>query len=337
MDRFDSMTAFAKVVECGSFAAAARRLRLSPAAVSTRVPDLEARLGVRLLNRTTRTVSLTEIGRIFHGQCTQLLAHLEEAERMASERQTTPRGLLRLNASPSFGMLHLAPAIAHFTARHPAVSVELVLSDQMVDLVEEGFDLAVRAEPVPDSSFIACRLAPCRTVVCGAPRYLDKRGTPKSPYDLSAHDCLILSTSPGPGEWAFTGAGGAEIRVRVAGSLRANSSGALRAAAIEGQGLILEHTCAVGGELKAGRLVPVLTNYAPPPAAICAIYPHNRHLPAKVRAFVDFLVARYGQDPDRDEWRHNIPRSAGETVAAGDEPGPGLPRLRTCHASGVLL
>ena len=311
MDRFDSMTAFVKVVECGSFAGAARRLNLSPAMVTTHVRELEARLGVQLLNRTTRKVSPTEVGRGFYERCTHLLADLEETEQAASQLQTTPRGVLRLNASPSFGTMHLAPAIAHFTARYPEVSVELTLTDRVVDMIDEGFDLAVRAESLADSSLIVRRLAPCRIAVCGAPGYLDKRGMPRTPADLAAHNCLTLSTSPSYGEWAFIGPGGDEQRIRVSGNLRANNSGALVSAAVEGQGLIREQTCTVGEDLKAGHLVPVLTEYRLPEGAICAVYPHSRHLSAKVRTFVDFLVARFGHDPDWDEWRRGTLRRRG--------------------------
>ncbi|HUZ73772.1 MAG TPA: LysR family transcriptional regulator [Stellaceae bacterium] len=325
MDRFDGMMAFTKVVECGGFSSAARCLGLSVAAVTVRVQNLEARLGVRLLNRTTRKVGLTEVGRMYYERCSHLLADLEETERAATEQQAVPRGVLQLNASPSFGILHLAPAIAHFTARYPEVSVELILTDRMVNLIEEGFDLAVRAESVPDSSLIARRLAPCRTVVCGALSYLEKRGMPNTPADLAAHNCLILSTSPNAGEWVFTGPNGEEHRVRVSGSLRANNAGALVAAAVAEQGLILEQTCTVGAELTAGRLLPVLTDYTLPEAAIRAIYPHSRHLSAKVRTFVDFLLARFGHDPDWDEWRRRAPQHRAvecESGAGGEECCP---------------
>jgi len=166
--------------------------------VTTRVQDLEARLGVRLLNRTTSKVSLTEVGRIFYEQSTHLLANLEEAERAATEEQTIPRGVLCLNASPSFGMLHLAPAIAPFTARYSEVSVELTLTDRVIDLIEDGFDLAVRAESLANSSLIARRLAPCRTTVRGAPRFLDERGMPRTPSDLTAHSTRVRGVQFNP-------------------------------------------------------------------------------------------------------------------------------------------
>ena len=329
MDRFDSMTVFVKVVECGSFTGAARRLHLSPAMVTTHVRDLEARLGVQLLNRTTRNVSATEVGQSFYERCTHLLADLEEIEEAASELQRTPRGVLRLNASPAFGMLHLAPAIAHFTAHYPEVSIELTLTDRVVAMIEEGFDLAVRAEALPDSSLIVRQLAPCRIAVCGAPSYLEKRGMPPTPADLAGHNCLTLSTAPSYGEWSFVGPTGDEQRIRVSGNLRANNSGALVSAAVAGQGLIREQTCTVGEDLKAGRLVPVLTEYRLPEGAICAVYPHSRHLSAKVRTFVDFLVARFGHDPDWDEWRRGrLRRQSGEgerIAGSGNCCGPFKP------------
>lgn len=332
MDRFDSMNAFVKVVDCGSFSGAARRLNLSPAVVTTRVQDLEARLGIRLLNRTTRKVILTDVGRSFYDRCTRLLADLAETEQVAGELQATPRGILHLNASLSFGVVHLVPAIGDFTARYPEVSVELTLTDRVVDLIEEGFDLAVRAEPLPDSSYIARRLAPCRMAVCGAPTYLDKRGIPRTPAELTAHNCLTLSsTSRMSGEWLFTGPEGNEHRVRVSGSLRTSNTNALVAAAVQGQGLILEHTCIVGQHLKAGRLVPVLTDYRLQEGAIRAVYPHSRHLSAKVRTFVDFLAARFGHDPDWDDWRHGTlhhPRAKGEAVMGRGDCSLSLGRRR---------
>ncbi|MBB4517481.1 DNA-binding transcriptional LysR family regulator [Paraburkholderia fungorum] len=320
------MTAFAKVVECGTFSGAARRLHIAPPVITRRVQDLEFHLGVRLFNRTTRRICLTEVGQMFYERCVRILAELEETENAASLQQAELRGVLRVNASLSFGMLHLAPAIAHFTARYPEVSVELTLTDRVVDLIEEGFDLAVRAEPLPDSSLVARRLAPCRSVVCAAPSYLTGRGVPRSPADLTAHNCLTLSTSLNSAEWVFTDAERHAQRVRVAGNLRANSSGALVAAAIEGQGLILEQTCTVGEELKAGRLVAVLTDYGLPEAAIHAAFPHRLLLSGKVRTFVDFLAARFGHDPDWDDWRRGMsPQPAAEApcdCVAIDEAQP---------------
>jgi DNA-binding transcriptional LysR family regulator len=190
VDRFDNMRVFAKVVESASFAGAAARLGISASMVTLHVKELEERLGVRLLNRTTRKVSLTETGRAYYERCTRLLADLEETEQAVSDMHSAPRGELRVNAAPTFGILQLAPAIADFTTRFPAISVELMLSVRIADLVDEGFDVAVWVGELPDSSLIAHQLAPCRMVVCGAPSYFDKHGKPRTPADLTAHNCL---------------------------------------------------------------------------------------------------------------------------------------------------
>src|SRR6266403_1503130 len=194
VDRFDNMRVFAKVVENGSFTGAAERLGISASMVSQHVKELEERLAARLLNRTTRKVSLTEVGRAYYERCTRLLADLEEIEQAVSDMHAAPRGELRVNATPTFGILQLAPTIADFTTRFPAISVELMLSERMVDLIEEGFDVAVRVGELPDSSLIARQLAPCRMVVCGAPSYFEKHGKPRTPADLTAHNCLMAGT-----------------------------------------------------------------------------------------------------------------------------------------------
>lgn len=303
MDRFTTLTVFARVVACGSFAGAARQLNMSPAAVSGHVQALEARLGTRLLNRTTRSLALTEIGQVFYERSAHILAELEKTEHLAGELQKAPRGLLRINATPSFGDLHIAAAVADFTARYPDISVELIATSRFADLVEEGFDLAVRTEAPPESSLIVRRIAPLRLVVCGAPGYLEKHGVPQLPQDLAAHNCLRLSEPTFRDEWCLTGADRKEMWTPVAGTLRANTTVALRAAALRGQGLALLPTFLVGDDLKSGRLVPVLSDFTPADGAIRAIYPHSRHLSAKVRIFIDFLVDRFGSDPDWDAWR----------------------------------
>ena len=300
MDRFTELTVFTRVIANGGFAAAARQLNMSPAAVTSHVQTLEERLGTRLINRTTRRLSLTEVGKVFHDRAVAHLAELEETERIAGELQTAPRGLLRVNVTPSFGDIHLAAAAADFMERYPDISVELIATSRFVDLVEEGFDLAVRTEPLPESSLIARRIAPVHLVVCGAPAYFAKRGIPQVPADLSAHNCLTLSERAFREHWGLTGTNGEEIWVAVAGTLRANTTVALRAAALHGHGLALLPTFLVGEDLEAGRLVSVLRAYTPPDAAIRAVYPHRRNS-AKVRTFIDFLVARFGDDRDRQD------------------------------------
>jgi DNA-binding transcriptional LysR family regulator len=211
---------------------------------------------------------------------------------------------LRINAVPSFGILHLAPAIADFTARFPGISVELMLSEHPVDLIAEGFDVAVRLEEMPDSSLIARQLAPCRMVVCGAPSYFERHGVPRTPADLTAHNCLTPAGNVLPyyHAWHLTAADGTALNISPIGNLRSNSGAVLKVAALAGHGLACLPTFFVGEALQSGRLVTVLDDYIAPPLTLRALYPHNRHLSAKVRAFVDFLAERFGREPPWDNW-----------------------------------
>jgi DNA-binding transcriptional LysR family regulator len=302
MDRITGLSVFAKVVEGSSFAAAARHFGLSPAMVSKHIVALEERLGARLLNRTTRRVSPTEIGRVFYERATRILADIDDAEQEAGALQATPRGLLRVSGPLSFGTRQLGPAIADFLAACPAVEIDVTLSDRVADLVEEGFDLAIRIGRLADSSLIARRIAPCLVVACAAPAYLKKHGAPRVPADLAAHNCLGYSYAALRNEWRFTGPEGTQS-VRVAGRLNANNGDILRLAALGGEGIILQPSFIVADDLAAGRLVPILPGYAPDELAIHAVYPHSRHLSVKVRSFVDFLVARFGQQPEWERWR----------------------------------
>ena len=297
MDRFDNMRVFAKVVESGGFTSAAVRLGMSASMVSQHVKELEERLSVRLLNRTTRKVSLTETGRAYYQRCTRLLADLEETEHAASDMHAAPRGELRVNSWPSFGVRHLALAVADFTARFPAISVELMLSDRMADLIDDGFDVAVRAEPLHDSSLIARQLAPLRIVVCGAPSYFETHPKPRTPADLKDHNCLTMTGSALYRMWHLRAADGTAIDIAPVGNLHSNISSVLETAALAGHGLAWLPTYLCCDALRSGRLVTVLDDYMAPPYAIRALYPHNRHLSAKVRAFVDFLAARFGREP----------------------------------------
>src|SRR6266404_4350809 len=290
MDRFDNMRVFTKVVESGSFVGAAARLGISASMVSQHVKELEERLAARLLNRTTRKVSLSETGRAYYERCTRLLADLEETEQAVSDMHAAPRGELRVNATPSFGILQLAPAIADFTARSPAISGELI---------EEGFDVAVRVELIPDSSLIARQLSPCRVVVCGAPSYFERHGTPRTPADLTIHNCLTVAVTGLSyyRAWHLTAADGTALNISPIGNMRTNSGAVLKVAALAGHGLVCLPTYLVGDALQSGRLMTVLDDYTAPPLALRALYPHNRHLSAKVRAFVDFLTARFEREP----------------------------------------
>jgi DNA-binding transcriptional LysR family regulator len=301
MDRLTAMEAFVRVVEKGGFTAAAEDLRLSRAMVSKHVQDLEAHLGARLLNRTTRKLSLTEAGRVYYDRSTQLLAELAETEEAVGELQAKPRGRLRVNAPVSFGSLHLAAAIADYMAAYRDVVVELTLNDRIVDLVEEGYDVAVRVARLADSSLIARRLAPCRHVVCASPGYLKRHGRPEHPADLARHNFLGYSYSAAGDERRFDGPDGS-MSIQLKGTLQANNGDALCAAAVAGGGIAILPTFIAGSDILAGRLMTILPQYRIPEIAIYALYPPGRHLSVKVRSFVDFLVPRFGERPSWDVW-----------------------------------
>jgi DNA-binding transcriptional LysR family regulator len=300
MDRMTAMTVFVQVVEAESFSSAARRLGLPKSSVSMHVSRLEEWLGAQLLHRTTRRLALTEVGRAYYERCAQIVREVEEAELEAASSHAAPRGRLKVNAPMSFGHLHLAPAIADFVGRHPDVRVEATLDDRAVSAIEGGFDLTLRvAPPLADSSLIARRLAPNRLVVCAAPAYLARHGVPRRPADLARHNCLLYSNLGDA--WRFTGREDAES-VTVAGSLRTNNGDALRAAALRGVGLVQLPTFIVGPDLARGALERVLGPYEDRSTAIWALYSPTRHLSAKVRAFIDFLAARFGPRPEWDAW-----------------------------------
>jgi DNA-binding transcriptional LysR family regulator len=288
MDRLASMQAFVQVVDSGSFAGAAKRLAASPAAVTHHVQALEDRLGVQLLNRTTRRLSLTEVGRTFYQHSAQILAQVEEAERSATLLQTTPRGLLRLNTSEGIARV-VMPLIAGFTAAHPEMSFDVVLTDRMVDMVEGGFDLALRAGPLPDSSLISRKLALGKLILCAAPDYLARRGAPQRPEDLAGHNCLIYQMLGN--EWRFNGRAG-DVAVAVSGNLRSNSLEAVRRAALSGQGIGLLAAVVVAEDLQKGALVRLLPEYDANEVVIQAVYPASRHLSVKTRSFLGFLAQR---------------------------------------------
>ncbi|HET8728488.1 MAG TPA: LysR family transcriptional regulator [Alphaproteobacteria bacterium] len=300
MDRLTAMATFVRIAELGSLSAAARADGVPKSSVSKQLAALEGHLGARLLNRTTRGLSLTEVGRAYLERCRVILDVVEEAEALTTSLHAEPRGMLRVNAPVSFGFLHLAPAVPEFIARHSGVEVDLVMNDRRVDLIEEGFDLAVRIGPLADSSMIARRLGAYRMVVCGSPDYLARRGEPAVPEELTTgHACLCYAGDGGDG-WRFLTPGGERV-VRVRGPLRANNGDALRAAALGGLGLTQLPTFLVADDLANGALVAVLTGYEPDPLPVHALYPPGRHLSGKVRAFVDFLIERlaHGAAADR--------------------------------------
>jgi DNA-binding transcriptional LysR family regulator len=293
MDRFTAMQVFARVVEDGSFAKAADRLGISTSACSRHIAELEAHLDVRLLNRTTRRLSLTESGQAFYERCVQVLTDLAEAEQAAAMSTTRPRGTLKLSCGISFGVRHIARLVGAFAARHPEVRFDVQLSDRFVDLVEEGFDLAIRIGESPTQNLIARKLGETRLVPCAAPVYLREHGAPVTPADLAQHACLTYEYLPQRSNWRFQDRAGGEHTVRVAGPVHANNADLLAAAAVEGIGIAMEPDFVVGADLAAGRLVRILADYVPAPTSIYAVYPSRRHLSAKVRAFVDFLAERF--------------------------------------------
>ena len=301
MQDLNAMLVFARVVEEGGFSAAAEKLALSKSAISKQVAKLEDQLGVRLLNRTTRRISLTEAGELFFVRAQEVVAAAEAAEQAATSLQDNPRGTLRLNAPVSFGRRHLGPAIPEFLFDHPDLSIDMTLTDRFVDLVKEGYDMAIRIGNMPDSSLIQRRLCDMRPMVLASPDYLVRRGTPGTPVELTRHSCLCYAYLATGDEWRFAGPEGV-IRVRVGGQMRANNGDVLMEAAIAGMGIVQLPSFICSDAVRDGRLVPILTDYALPPGAIHAVYPHARHVSTKVRAFVDFLAQRFGSKPywDRD-------------------------------------
>mgnify|MGYP006271823903 FL=1 len=297
MDRLAAIEAFVQVAETGSFSEAARRLRASKSVISRQVSTLEAELGARLFHRTTRSLTLTEAGQGYFSRVGQILTDLEEANLAVTQLQSAPRGKLRINAPMSFGFLHLASALPDFMARYPEVELDVSMTDRFVDLVDEGFDVAVRIAALQDSSLIARRLAPIRLAVCASPAYLKQKGEPRDPQDLHAHTCILNSNMATAQEWKFMGRDGKPLAVKVESKISINNGDAMRIAALGGLGLTILPTFIVGRDLQSGALVSVLSEYLAQPLALHALYPHARHLSPKVRAFVDFLAERFGPRP----------------------------------------
>jgi DNA-binding transcriptional LysR family regulator len=287
MDQLSAMRVYVRVVDELSFTAAARALGLPRSSVSRQIAALEEHLGARLLNRSTRTMALTEVGRGYYERCVRILSDLDEAEAAVTSLQTSPRGTLRVTAPLSFGQLYLGPPIARFLTRFEDVDVEVSLSDRVVDVVEEGFDVAVRIGRLPDSTLIARKLGSDSAVLCAAPAYLARRGTPRSLVDLRAHDCLRYAFQT----MGWRTADGEVIAVK--GRMLSNNGELLREAALAGHGVLLSPTFIVGPDLDRGALVRVLPDVAFDEAGIYAVYAHSRHLSAKVRHFVDFLAAEF--------------------------------------------
>lgn len=301
LDRVTGMQVFAKVAALGSFSAAARALSMSPAMATKHVVAIEERLGARLFHRTTRKLTLTDAGARYREACERILAEIEEAEATAAADVAEARGLLRVNGPLSFGFREIAPALADFTGLYPRVTIDLGLTDRFVDLVEEGWDLAVRIGSLRNSTLIARKLAPIHVVLCAAPAYLAAHGTPRTTADLARHNCLgyTLPTPAAADRWLFGRDG--SVVVPVSGTLRANSGDAVRTAAVAGLGLIYQPTFLVAEDLRGGRLVCIhLDHPAAEFGSVYAVFAPTRRLPAKARLFIEFLASRWAGEPPWD-------------------------------------
>ena len=292
MDRFEEMQAFAAVVDAGSFVRAAEALQVSKTAVSRLIGDLEARLGVRLLHRTTRKLSLTVEGEVFHARCNELLAGVEEAEAEVTARADEAVGPLRLNVPVSFGLMHLAPLWPAFMAQHPNVTLDVTLADRIVDLVEEGYDLAVRIARLPSSSLVSRRLTTTRLVLCASPEYLRRHGTPAHPAEIARHAVCSYTLLAMGEHWAFEGPQG-PVSVKVTPRMRSNSGDTCCAAALQHQGLVLQPSFMVGTHLRSGALVEVLPQYRSIELGVYAVYASRKYVTPKVRVLIDFLVEAF--------------------------------------------
>ena len=294
MDRFHEMQVFAAVVEAGGFTAAAHVLDMSKAAVSRYVAELEQRLGVRLLHRTTRKLSPTTEGEIFYARCRELLDRLADAEAEIGGHGGEANGLLKLSVPVTFGLMHLAPLWPALLVRHPGLTLDVTLSDRVADLVEEGFDAAVRIGQLPASSLIARRLAATRMVACASPDYLQGRGMPLHPDELRRHEVISYSLFASGETWTFSGPDG-EVSVKVAPRMRTNSGDTCRAAALQHQGIIFQPSFIVGADLVAGRLQEILPGYRAAELGIHVVYPSRKFVSPKVRVLVDFLVDAFAE------------------------------------------
>ncbi|MEC4723207.1 LysR family transcriptional regulator [Noviherbaspirillum sp. CPCC 100848] len=298
MDKLRSMEIFVAVIDSGSFTAAAERFGISPVMVGKHMRQLEERLGARLLARTTRRQSLTEIGRQYGERCRQILADIAAAETGAEAMRATPRGLLRVSAPVTFGSQRLAAAVADYLAQHPEVSVELVLNDRVVDMVEEGIDASIRIGNLDDSGLVARALLPYRMQICASPDYLARAGVPKTPPDLARHQCLDYLHWSRHLRWKLAGGGSPGDEGAQAGApasrFRSNNGQALRMAALRGYGIVMQAEMLLEEDIAAGRLQPLLQDYLPEPRPMHLLYPRDRQPTPKLTSFIDFMLARFG-------------------------------------------
>lgn len=302
-DVVHGMLVFTKVVQAGSLSAAARELGVSTAVVSRTLAALEARLGVRLVNRTTRSLHLTDEGASYYETSQRILAEIDEADAAVTSRHIEPQGVLKVALPASFGHQHIAPLIPRFAELYPKIELALSLSDRLINLIEEGFDLAVRIAELKDSSLAARKLAPNRRVVCASPAYLREHGEPKTPQDLTRHNCLVAAWEQGFAmTWEYKNPVNKRGSVRVSGRYACDNWEVLREWAIAGLGVALKSTWDVRRQLEDGSLVPLFPGYDfDTDVGIYAVYPHRRHLPAKTRVFIDFLAESFGPEPYWDK------------------------------------
>jgi DNA-binding transcriptional LysR family regulator len=300
MHSLDDMAIFAAVVDAGGFSSAAKVLGISTPVVSKRVSTLEAQLGAKLLFRTTRRISLTEVGGIFYNHCQRVVAEAKEAEAAVTYLNAAPRGLLRITAPVTFGSHQVAAALPDFLQRYPEVQVEMDVTDRPVDLAQEGYDIAIRLTDEPPPLYVAKQLSRTRRIVCATHEYWERHGRPRIPADLSSHDCIIYSPNPGANQWIFETAGGVET-ISVQGRFRVNNINAMLEAAIGGVGVVMLSSINIDSAIAAGQLEPVLQNYNSPGANIYALYLPNRYLSSKARAFLDYMVAWCG-DEEYPHW-----------------------------------
>lgn len=300
MNKFEDIQAFVAVVEAGSFTAAAERLKADKSAISRRVSALEDRLGAQLLRRTTRALAITDSGSSFYQHASRILADLEEAEAAVAQQHGELQGRIKVALPLSFGVHHLRCPIADFNKAHPSVQMDLDLSDRFVDILQEGFDVAIRIGKLDDSSLVARRLFDSRLVACASREYLATYGEPEKPDDLGRHKCVVYSGAADPAIWTFIDPNVGEQRVRVSPVMSANSGEMLLEAAADGLGITLQPTFLACSYIKTGQLVPILTDYQLPVGTGYAVYPPTRHLSYRVRAFIDFLAEHFSGVPSWD-------------------------------------
>lgn len=302
MDRFENMNTFISVVEAGGISAAATRMNIAKSVISRRLKELEAHLGVELFHRTTRRMNLTDSGRTFYQQSLRILADLIEAEHATSQFHGALKGSLKVALPLSFGLMHLGPAINAFLEVHPEIRFDLDFNDRQIDLLAEGFDLAIRIANLPDSSLIARRIAPINVILCASPAYLDRNGKPDSPAALAHHQCLAYNLTSNFEYWNLHDAEGQVTRVKITPYLKASNGEFLRDAAVNGLGIALIPTFIAYQEIERGALVPILDKYSYSSLAVYAIYPQTRHLSQRVRVFIDFLIQRFEECPYWDRY-----------------------------------